>query len=47
MWQGRDDVDSSFPIEIDEILRAITREALNILMYFLLENVIISNDLSF
>ena len=47
MWEGIDDVITSFYIEYGTLRTAITREILKILIYFLLQIIIILDGLSF
>ena len=47
MWEGIDDVNTSFSIEYGRLWTTITREIFKILIYFLLQNMIILDGLSF
>ena len=47
MWEGIDDVITSFYIEYGTLRTAITREIFKILIYFLLQIIIILDGLSF
>ena len=47
MWEGIDDVITSFSIEYGTLRTAITREIFKILIYFLLQIIIILDGLSF
>ena len=47
MWEGIDDVITSFYIEYGTLRTAITREIFKILIYFLLQIIIIHDGLSF
>ena len=47
MWEGIDDVITSFYIEYGTLRTAITREIFKILIYFLLQSIIIRDGLSF
>ena len=47
MWEGIDDVITSFYIEYGTLRIAITREIFKILIHFLLQSIIISDGVSF
>ena len=47
MWEGIDDVNTSFSIQYGSLWTTITREIFKILIYFLLQNIIILDGLSF